>query len=291
MNGILLLIMKLRYWSVLCLLFVVGLISWSNDYILVPENFFMHKGDNLNVRLFTAEQFDRAKEVKYEQATTEKFDLYDNGKKLDLKAEAKPNASPVLDYKMSNSGLAMLAMTRNYPADDIDKADFTSDLEGEGMIKLSEKVSNLGQNRIRVKYTYYLKSLVTIDKPSGSIYSTEAGQDLEIILKTNPYKLSYGDDMTAIVKFKGKALANAKVDLVIKTSSGKTYPQRMITDVTGTISFSANREGIYLLRLVNVEPSTNKAYDYEKWAAAYSFAFSNNGTLPDTYKEFGLGGH
>jgi uncharacterized GH25 family protein len=275
--------MKLSYW------FVVGLMSWSNDYILVPENFFMHKGDSLNVHLFIAEQFERAKEVKYEQATTEKFDLYDNGKKFDLKAGTKPNAEPVLSYKMNNNGLAMLTMTRSYPADDMDKADFISDLEGEGMIKLSEKVNNLGQNRIRVKYTSYLKSLVTIDKPSGSIYSTETDQDLEITLKANPYKLSYGDDMTAVVKFKKKPLANAKVDLIIKTSSGRIYPQRIISDATGSISFSANREGIYLLRLVNIEPSTNKAYDYEKWGATYSFAFSNNGTMPNTYKEFDLG--
>ncbi|MBW4891093.1 DUF4198 domain-containing protein [Mucilaginibacter sp. HMF5004] len=281
--------MKLRYFFIFCLLFAVGLISWSNDYILVPENFFMHKGDSLNVHLFSSELFESPKEVKYEQATTEKFALYDGGKKIDLKATAKANALPALSYKMDNSGLAMVEMVRNYPADDVDRGDFTAELESEGLVKLSEKVNNIGQNRIRTKYTCYLKSLVMVDKPGGSIYSTDLDHNLEIILKSNPYKLSYGDDLTAMVKFRKKPLVNAHVDLLIKTASGRVYPQKLVSDANGLVSFSVNREGIYLLRTVNIEASTSKTYDYEKWGADYSFAFSNNSIMPNTYKEFGLG--
>jgi len=281
--------MKLRYFFILCLLFTVGLISWSNDYILVPQNFFLHKGDSLNVRLFSSELFENPKEVKYEQSTTDKFALYDGGKKFDMKPNTKANASPVLGYKMDNSGLAMVEMVRSYPADDVDKADFTAELDGEGLVKLSEKVNSIGQNRFRTKYTCFLKSLVMVDKPSGSLYSTEVGHELEIILKSNPYKLSYGDDLTAIVKLRGKPMANAKVDLLIKTPSGKVYPLKLISDATGSVSFSVSREGIYLLRTVYFEPSKVKTADYDKWGADYSFAFSNNGTMPNTYKEFGFG--
>jgi uncharacterized GH25 family protein len=281
--------MKLRYWFVLSLLFVVGLVSWSNDYILVPENFFLHKGDSLNVHLFSAELFESPKEVKYEQATTEKFALYADGKRFGLKESAKAGSAPVLATKMNNSGLAMVEMVRDYPADDVDKADLSAELESEGLIKLSEKVNNIGQNRFRTKYNCFLKTLVMVDKPGGNLFSSEIGHELEIILKSNPYKLNYGDDLTAIIKLKGKPLANAKVDLLIKTSSGRVYPQKLISDATGTISFSTNREGIYLLRTVYFEPSTSKTFDYQKWGADYSFAFSNNGTMPNTYREFGLG--
>jgi len=280
--------MKLRYWFVLPLLFVIGFISWSDDYILVPENFFMHKGDSLNVHLFTADAFDHVKELRYEKATTDKFALYDDGKIADMKSAAKDGAKPILGYKMNTNGLAMLEMVRNYPPDDIDRVDFATDLESEGMVALSDKVNKIGQNRVGVKYTYYLKSLVMVDKPNGNIYAKELNHDLEITLKENPYKLSYGDNETAQVKFKKKPLGNAKVDLLIKTSSGKVYPQRFVSDADGYISFSVNREGIYLLRLAYVEPSKIKTADYEKWGAAFSFAFSNNGTLPAT-KEFGLG--
>ena len=281
--------MKLRYWFVLLCFLVVGLVSWSSDYILVPEKFFLHKGDSLNVHLFSAEMFDNAKELKYDQANTESFALYTDGKRFGLKGTVKDGATPVLSSKMNNSGLAMVEMVRSYPADDYDRTDFQTDLENEGLIKLSEKVNNMGQNRLRVKFTGYLKSLVTVDKPSGSLYSSNLGHQLEIILKTNPYKLNYGDDVTALVLYKNKPLPNAKVDLLIRTSSGKIYPQRFITDGNGALSFSVSREGVYLLRLVYVEASTSKAVDFEKWGAAFSFAFSNNGTMPNTYREFGLG--
>jgi hypothetical protein len=281
--------MKLRYFFVLCLLFAFGLISWSNDYILVPENFFLHKGDSLNVHLFSAELFENPKEVKYEQATTEKFALYADGKRFGLKESTKAGSKPALTTIVNTSGLALVEMVSSYPADDVDKADFTAELETEGLIKLSEKVNNIGQNRFRTKYTSYLKSLVMVDKPSGGIYGTDIGHDLEITLKTNPYKLSYGDDLSAVVKFKGKPLPNSRVDLLIKTPSGRVYPQKLISDATGNISFSVNREGIYLLRTAYFEASKDKTFDYQKWGADYSFAFSNNGSMPNTYKEFGLG--
>ncbi|WP_295655097.1 DUF4198 domain-containing protein [uncultured Mucilaginibacter sp.] len=281
--------MKLRFWFVLPLVFVVGLISWSEDYVLVPENFFMHKGDSLNVHLFSAELFDRTKEQKYDRASTEKFAIYQDGKRVDVIAHMQDNTAPVLATKLNSSGLAMIEMVKTFQPEDIDKADFVTDLESEGLIKLSEKVNNVGQNRIRTKTTCYLKSLVTVDKPTGGTFTAVLNHTLEISFKQNPYKLNYGDEVTAEIKFKGKPLPNAKVDLLIKTSSGRVYPQKLIGDALGNVSLNVSREGIYLLRMMYVEPSTSKDYDYEKWGAAYSFAFSNNGTMPNTYKEFGLG--
>lgn len=44
-------------------------------------------------------------------------------------------------------------------------------------------------------------------------------------------------------------------------------------------------EGNYLLRLVNVEATKAKDVDYEKWGAAYTFAFANSRKLPNNYCE------
>ena len=65
--------MNKKLLFILILAGIIGIAATTHDYFLLPENFFMHKGDSLNVHLFSAELFDRTKEQKYDRASTEKF--------------------------------------------------------------------------------------------------------------------------------------------------------------------------------------------------------------------------
>jgi uncharacterized GH25 family protein len=203
---------------------------------------------------------------------------------IDLKSAAKEADTTLLPaYKLENTGLQLVEMSQVYPVVELDRATFLKELDQEQLTKLSEKVSATFQQDIREKYTAYLKTLFTVDKPNGTVYNKELGQALEIILLENPYKLGYGDDVTALVKFKGAPMVNAHVDLVIKTATGKIHTERLVSDASGNIIFKLSLEGNYLLRLVNVEATKAKDVDYEKWGAAYTFAFVNARKLPDSY--------
>jgi len=277
--------MKIKYLLPLCLLLVIALVARSSDYYLIPNNFFLHKGEKLILRLLSGDYFENEKTVHYQPAATEKLVLHTGPKNtIDLKGSAKDADSTLLsNYKLENTGLQLIEMDQVYPVVELDRQSFVKELDQEQFSKLSEKASASFQQDIRERYTTYLKTLFTVDKPNGTIFNKEIGQTLEIILQENPYKSGYGDDISAAVKFKNAPFVNAHVDLVIKTASGKIHIERLVSDGSGNVTFKLSLEGIYMLRVVNIDATKAKDVDYEKWGAAYTFAFTNTRKLPDAY--------
>ena len=281
--------MKLIHFLLSFLISATAFTASAQDEVLLPEKFILNKGENLKVHLITARQFMQESELKYQPSQTDKFTLYEGSKKIDLIKMSKDSAAPVLTYTSQNAGLALLEMNRKYAINEQEKDDFLKYADDEGLTKISEKAKNINKDNIREKYTWYLKSLVYTDKPSGNLYEKVLNDDLEIILKQNPYKFSYGDDVTAVVNFKGKPAPAVTVLLYVKTVGGNVFPQKLSTDAAGQIYFKLSREGIYLLRTLVMLPSTDKNVDYDTWVASYSFGFSSSNELPNTYKEFGFG--
>lgn len=261
----------------------------AQDYVLLPENFFLQKGEKLNLHIISANQFIKQDEIKYETIKPAKFLLSAGSKKTDLTTVAKDTASPIVSYQMENAGLNLIEYTRKPNTDEIDRDDFLKILDDEGMTKESEKAKNGSKDSFREKSTWFMKSLVQVEKNSPNNFDKPLNQEYEIILKDNPYKGNYGDDIIAVVNFKGKPLANANVILYVKALTGNIFLQKLSSDKDGMIYFKLSREGIYLLRTLHMEVSKDKNADFETWLASYSFAFSSSNEMPNTYKEFGFG--
>jgi len=282
--------MKHIYFFIFCLFLLIASKAGAQDYILLPENFIVHKGDNLSVHLIKANQFVQQDELKYEASKTAKFDIYAGSKKVSLASLAKEGDTPVIAYKAINEGLNMITMVQKSISDDIESDDFIKMLEDEGFTQYAEKAKNGSKDSFREKYTWYLKSLVEVDKNSGNNFDKPLNEDFEIILKDNPYKGNYGADITAVVMLRGKAIANVNVTLYIKTATGNNiFAQKLSSDKEGQIYFKLSREGIYLLRALYTEPSKDKNADFETWMSSYTFGFSSSNEMPNTYKEFGFG--
>ncbi|MDP9048685.1 MAG: DUF4198 domain-containing protein, partial [Bacteroidota bacterium] len=190
---------------------VIGLAATTHDFFLVPEAFFLHKGDKLDLHLLTGEGFAREGEIKYQPAKTERFMLYEGSKKTDLTKIAKDGAVPLISYPLNYSGQALVEMTRGQEFGDASRDAYSEFLTGEGYDKLAEKVKSSNQFRIKEKYTRCLKTLVSVENHDGSAYDKVLNEDYEIVLKNNPYKRQFGDDMTALIKFKGKPAKDASV--------------------------------------------------------------------------------
>ncbi|MDB5135587.1 MAG: hypothetical protein JWP37_2190 [Mucilaginibacter sp.] len=281
--------MKHTYFFISFLFLLTAFKASAQDYILLPENFFLHKGDNLILHLINASQFVKQDELKYEASKTAQFMVIAGAKKADLTTVAKEGASPIVTFKTESEGLYMVAMTRKPITDEIDRDDFLKILDDEGLTKESEKAKNGSKDSFREKYTWYLKSLIQVDKNSGKYFDKPLNEDFEIVLKDNPYKGHYGDDLVAVVSLKGKPLSNANVILYIKTSTGNIFAQKLSSDREGKIYFKLTREGIYLLRSTYIEPSKDKSADFETWMTSFTFGFSSSSEMPNTYKEFGFG--
>ena len=99
--------MKRIYFLLSFLFLLTGFEATAQDYVLIPENFFLHKGDKLNVHLISANQFMKQDEIKYETANVAKFILYNGSKKTDLAPMAKDTAAPIVSFQVENEGLTL----------------------------------------------------------------------------------------------------------------------------------------------------------------------------------------
>jgi len=278
---------KHLFFPLLSLFLAVALSASAQDSYLMADKFQLHKGDKLNVRLLYGDEFKNDGEYKYDAAVTTKFMLFDGNKKIDLLTAVKDSAAPVLSYPLTNQGLSMVDMVRNFPPTAYDRDDYVKILNEEGMTKLAETVNNSNQSRFTEKKISYMKTLVKVDKPSGGDFDKQLGDDYEIVLKGNPYKMNYGGDISAVLYIKDKPAPAIPVDVFVKTSSGKIYPQKLTTNDKGEFSIIASREGYYLIRCSQTVASTGTEADFESVQAALTFRFTSLNDSPNSYDTTG----
>jgi uncharacterized GH25 family protein len=283
--------MRLVRISLLVILSVAVFAAHAQNYFLMPEKFYLQKGDKLNVHVVSSEDFTKQADVKYQANKTAGFYLYEGKKKIDLTpiAVSTDSVAPVIRYTTNEEGLVMISMTTLPASSEMSRAKFIRTLDENDPDNIADKVKNGNQLYYKEKFTYYMKTLVAVDKTSGNVFDKPLNQDYEIVLKENPYKFNYGDDVSAVVLFKGKPLAAAPVTLTVKTVNGNVFPQKLSSDASGLIYFKLSREGVYILSAQHAEQSKDKTADFESWRSTFSFAFSSSNELPNTYKEFGFG--
>ncbi len=260
----------------------------AQDNVLVPENFYLHKGGTLVLHQISANQFLKQDELGFDPSKLEKFILrFGSGKNA---YNVSPRSGDTVErMPLAKEGLNLIAITRKPVIDDVDRDDFLKILEDEGLTQFAEKAKNGSKDSFRERYTWSLKTLVEVDKHSANDFDKSIDQEYEITLKDNPYKGNYGDDIIALVTFRGTPIAGAGVFLYIKSLGGNVVVQKLATDKTGQIYFKLSREGIYMLRSLHMETSKDKSADFDTWLSSFTFAFNSNNDMPNTYKEFGFG--
>ncbi len=268
-----LIMMKPNIYRITCFAFFLSLAVFANahDFFLLPANFILKTGEELKVSLMIGDNFKDLKEHKYESSKTTKFMLYQPGKPIDLKNTAD-STLPVLNQKLEKNGLYLLVMDRDYATITMQREAFLAYLNEEGLTQVVSEIEKTDQKTFNEKYTRYLKTLVTVNKPAGDLHKQKIGQKLEMLLQQNPYKLNYGDDMVAEVLFENKPLENANIKVFQRSVSGKVTANVYRSDDKGLIYFKLNQTGTYLLTLVHMLPLKEKG-NYESFWGAYSFAF------------------
>jgi hypothetical protein len=225
----------------------------------------------------------------FPQAKLTSFSFMCGKKKIDLMAAAKDTAILLSNYPVALTGQYLISAITgvghsNYSRDSY--ADFLTQL---GYDKLGEKVKNGNQFRVKEKYVHYMKTLISVEDNDGSAYEKKLGDEFEITLEDNPYSKRFGEDLVASVRFKDKPAAGVPISLYIKSLSNNVYTQLYTTDAKGKITITMSREGVYMLRAVRVEATTDKDADFASWWATYTFPFSSSEELLNSYKEFGFG--
>ena len=273
----------------LSVLFVsAGFIAHAQNYYLIPEKFYLQKGDKLNMQIIASDDLTKQANIKIQPGNIQSVNMYEGKKKTD-EISGLAGADSSISSTVNEDGLTLMSITTKPVANEMSRSKFLRSLGADDPDNIADKVKNSNQLFYKEKYTYYMKTLVQVGEPGGKAFDKPQNEDFEIIVHENPYKYNYGDDISAQVNFKGKPLAATVVMLYIKTAGGNVYPQKLSTDNTGLIYFKLSREGVYLLSARHADQVKEKDAYFETWYASYVFGFSSNNEMPNTYREFGFG--
>ena len=128
------------------------------------------------------------------------------------------------------------------------------------------------------KWKSWLKCLFQVGPAGhGDLHKKVLGQKLEILLLQNPYTLKPGDELDVQVLFDGKPAPDLLVRALNDDGDQLIATSKRRTDARGIARFTLKRAGLWLVRLVLLQPCSAAAdvdcadVDWQSYWSAYSF--------------------
>jgi len=257
--------------SLIFVLIFTFFVANAHEYILIADHFKVKKGDTLELHLFVADGFNIETERPLQRKITKKFELITATSKLDLLAENLESSFPILTKVVDFEGLGLIHVERDYAKNILENKKFEDYLKEDYIENIS--INTSAKKEQKERYTRYIKCLIQSGQPNDdTLYKTIIGQQFEIILLQNPYKLKIGNKLQAKVYFQGKPLANKVITIRNRTGNEMATKQTSRTDKKGVCTFTINRKGDWFLHATQMIPCPDLAEaDWESFWTSYSF--------------------
>lgn len=267
----------MRNISISC--FIVSLFSLvslavrAQDYALIANKYVAAQGDSITYTLFQGRGLDTT-EIAPEAVKSLIYANYlQGGKKV---ADTIPLNGSFVKYSavQSNGGQSLLTIEFKGGAVTYDQLVVEDFAKTENLKELASIIDSSGFTTEYTANTFFTaKALTRTDKSNGSLYKNKECQQLEIVLEQNPYKLQYGDDITAVILLGGKPIEGTSTTIYTKSISGQVHSAKYRSNSEGKIFFKLNRSGTWLLQTVYAKPSEEKGINYNYYQSSFSFNF------------------
>lgn len=262
-----------------CAFVVVSFVSLltvkAQDYSLIANQYVTAKGDSITYTLYQGRGLDSA-EIAPEAVKNLSYANYtQGGKKV---ADTIPMNKDFVRYSaiQQNDGQSLLAVEFKGGSVTYDQLVVEDFAKTENLTDLAAVIDSSGFTTEYTANTFFTAKALTItDKSNGNLYKNKECKQLEITLEQNPYKLQYGDDITAVILLDGKPLAGTSTTIYTKSVSGQVHATKYRSNAEGKIYFKLNRSGLWLLQTVYANPSEEKGIDYNYYQSSFSFKFNN----------------
>ena len=236
----------------------------AHEFILKPDTATPAAGQKTRLQAQAAHVFMVSEEA--ENPANVRLYLLQGDKKTDIAlAEDKALVSLVGDFTLAQNGPAMLVGHRLpqiwCETTQGEMEGSRAALEAKGM-----KVKSSG------KYEKFAKTLLN-PASNDTLFGKALGQDLELVLLTNPADIKPGAPLNVQVLLRGKPLSNATVGLTHDAFSKEqdTYKSKVQTDAQGKASFTVDKPALWMLRTTVVEKTPGTDADEHHLRATYVF--------------------
>lgn len=265
-----------KNWSV-CFLFSFFLVLAANvraqDYSLLANNYYANQGDSIIYTLFQGRGLDSTEIVPEAIHNLVYTNYLQGGKKV---PDTISLNSEFVTYGalQRNTGLSVLTIEFKGGTVTHDQLVVEDFAKTENLKDLASIIDSSGFTTEYTANTFFsAKALTRTDKYNGNLYKNKECQQLEIVLEQNPYRLQYGDDITAIIYLEGKPLEGASATIYTKSITGQVHAAKYRSNADGKIYFKLNRSGLWLLQTVYANPSEEEGIDYNFFQSSFSFGF------------------
>ena len=256
---------RLHLCTALALLgLVLSTAAQAHEFILKPDTATPAAGQKTRLQAQAAHVFMVSEEA--EQPANVRLYLLQGDKKNDIAlTEDKALLALVGDFALAQNGPALLVGHRlpqiwcETTQGDLEGS--RAALEAKGM-----KVKSSG------KYEKFAKTLLN-PSHDDKLYAKVLGQDLELVLLTNPADVKPGSPLSVQVLLHGKPVPNAAVGLTHDafTKEQDTYKFKTQTDAQGKASFTVDAPALWMLRTTVVEKTPGADADEHHRRATYVF--------------------
>lgn len=245
----------------------------AQDYSLLADEYVTSSGDSITYTLYQGRGLEPA-EIAPEAVKSLIYGNYtQGGKKV---ADTIPLNKEFIKYTavQQNGGQSLLTVEFEGGAVTYDQLVVEDFAKTENLTDLAPVIDSSGFTTEYTANTFFTAKALTItDKSNGNLYKTKEGKQLEIILEQNPYKLQYGDDITAVILLDGKPIEGTSTTIYTKSGNGQVHAARYRSNAEGKIYFKLNRSGLWLLQTVYANPSEEKGINYNYYQSSFSFRF------------------
>lgn len=236
----------------------------AHEFILKPDTATPAAGQKTRLQAQAAHVFMVSEEA--EKPENVHLYLLQDDKKTDIAlAEDKALASLVGNFTLPQNGPALLVGHRLpqiwCETTQGEMEGSRAALEAKGM-----KVKSSG------KYEKFAKTLLN-PSHDDKLYAKALGQDLELVLLTNPADIKPGSPLNVQVLLHGKPVPNASVGLTHDAFSKEqdTYKFKAQTDAQGKATFTVDAPALWMLRTTVVEKTPGADADEHHRRATYVF--------------------
>lgn len=264
--------MKLKILSTFIFALLLTANAFAHEYWFEPEKFVLAPNEKTTVHLYVGDGLVKDREERaFQTEKTPVFQLFSAGNTMNLKTSLTDGATPIYNFSAGKPGNYLLGMERNWSYIKLESGKFEDYLREDGMEYIIAERAKLGeQNREgRERYSRYLKSLLQVGERRDAIYQKTLGQKLEIVPLENPYSKKIGDNLKFQIFFDGKPLA----DRSVYADNRGSATQKMTTDKNGKITVKIDKNGLWLVRLVNMQRCRQDCgeADWESFWGAITF--------------------
>ncbi|MDX1501616.1 MAG: DUF4198 domain-containing protein [Thermoanaerobaculia bacterium] len=258
----------------------------AHDIWLQADDASLQPGDTLIVRQLLGEELagalgggEPARDLPLLLDMTPRFHLITSEGEIDLLSQAgdlvAASRAPVLERRVEGAGLALVAMSHSVLYTEATREEFLEYLAHEGLDPGGYREA-MGADELQTEgYLRTLKCLVAVGPAAAGddLHARVLGQEIEMVLRQNPYRLDPGDELEVGVLLRGEPLAGQTVKAYVAPPGETVIRLEAVTGADGVARFSLERPGLWLLRLVRLVPCSPVSpvdCDDNRWESYWS---------------------